>query len=158
MRTNRLMALALCVFIGGCQSEGVLFEPYIRSDTENALVYVYWPPQSWREKADEYPELRLNGVSVGVLKYRTYLVLEVPPGRHNFLLTGDSEYADWEDEDISLTLPLKPGETEYLRFLVKFNQTENRLGQGKMKYVIQFLPISTERALVDLAELHAASD
>ncbi len=158
MRTVCLMALALCVFVGGCQSKGALFEPYVRSDADNALVYVYWPPQGWREKSDEYPELRLNEVPVGVLKYRTYLVMEVPPGTHDFFLTGDSQYADWEGEDKSLTLPLKRGETKYLRFLVKFDQTENRLGGGKMKYVVQFLPISAEQALVDLAELHTASD
>lgn len=156
MRTICLISLALCVFLGGCQSEGPLFEPFVRNDAENSLVYVYWPPQGWRERADEYPELRLNGVPVGVLEYRTYLVLEIPPGRHQFLLTGDSEFADWEDEDELLTLRLKRGETKYLRFLVKFNQVENRLGQGRMKYVTQLLPISAEQALVDLAELHAA--
>ena len=67
-------------------------------------------------------------------------------------------HADWEGEDKSLTLPLKRGETKYIRFMVKFNQVENRLGGGKMKYVVQFLPISAERALIDLAELYAASE
>ncbi len=158
MRTVWMMGLALSVFLGGCQSAGAPFEPYVRSDEDNALVYVYWPPQGWREKSDEYPELRLNNVPVGILAYRTYLVMEVPPGQHDLFLTGDSEFADWEGEDKSLTLPLKRGETKYIRFMVKFNQVENRLGGGRMKYVVQFLPISAERALVDLAELHAAAE
>ena len=99
MRSKYLIAFTLVLFsfVLGCQAKGPLFEPLARNNPDNALVYVYWPAQTWREKSGSYPE-PLHGVSernppiygppVGVL--------EVPPHpevREEVRILEDEAYA-----------------------------------------------------------------
>lgn len=158
MRSKYLIAftLVLTSFVLGCQAKGPLFEPLARNNPDNALVYVYWPAQTWREKSGSYPELLLDGEPIGLLRYKTYMALEISPGTHDFLLTGDTERANWQTPKNLLTLPLKPNETKYLRLLVKYDQSKNNWTNPGMSYVVQFLPIAGKQARTDLADLHLA--
>jgi hypothetical protein len=129
-----LVALSLFVgFMNGCSAkpdEPFLPEPV--SEAGNARVYVYWPPQGWREKAGSSLEVQVDGVPVGLLEYKTYIPLEVRAGVHEFRVTGEAQSADWEaeweGEDKFFETRLKPGEIKFVRLLIKYDQQKNRNG------------------------------
>jgi hypothetical protein len=156
-----LVALSLFVgFMNGCSAkpdEPFLPEPV--SEAGNARVYVYWPPQGWREKAGSSLEVQVDGVPVGLLEYKTYIPLEVRAGVHEFRVTGEAQSADWEaeweGEDKFFETRLKPGEIKFVRLLIKYDQQKNTWTNPGMEYVVQFLPRSAATARMELAELKA---
>ena len=127
--------------------------PETLENPANARVYVYWPGQRWREKAGQYPEVQVNGVPVGLLRYKTYLALELPPGRHEFRITGFSEAANWDEQDLFFEMPVEPGETRYVSLFVKYDQSKNNLGDGFMQHVVQFLPRGESQARMEMRGL-----
>ncbi len=150
-----MLALAAAVGIGGCQSSGGRpFMPESVENPKNGRAYVYWPGQRWREKAGKYPELQIDGVPVGVLRYKTYLELELPPGMHEFRVTAFSKAANWDVDDKYFTMDIDPGKTVYVRLLVKFDQKMNKLGGGSMKYVVQLLPRGESQARMEMSDLN----
>ena len=149
------MALAALVF-WGCQSNGPPFAPAGLQNPDNASVYVYWPGQRYREKSGDYPEVQLNGVPVGILRYKTYIHIEVAPGTHELRVTGSSSRADWGEPDLSFETPLSRGETKYVRLLVKYDQKTNSLSEGRLGHVVQFLPRAASQARTEMSGLKAA--
>lgn len=119
----------------------------------NALIYVYWPGQRWAEKSGQSPELRLSGVPVGLLRYKSYIELEVAAGTWELRLTGNSPAAKWDGPDQAFTTPLRAGEVKYVRLLVKYDQSTNTLGHGALGYVVSFLPRAPEQARAEMRKL-----
>lgn len=150
--------LVVVVLLSGCQTTVVPFTPKAAEDAGNALVYVYWPGQRWAEKSGESPEIQLDGVPVGVLRYKTYLQLEVAAGEHELRMTGASDDADWDGKDQYFNTPLKRGEVKYVRLLIKYDQNSNNLSEGLMSHVVQFLPRSEGQARIEMGDLKEARD
>ena len=115
-----------------------------------AKIFVYWPAQTWREKSGQRPELRLNGIPVGVLRYKSYIELEVAAGTYELRLTGESDGAKWDGPDRAFSTPLEAGEMKYVRLLIKYDQQTNTLGHGLLDYVIQFLPRAEQEARFEM--------
>ena len=151
-----LTLLSALLALGACQSTPEPFRPQPLTDSVNALVYVYWPGQRWREKSGQAPEIQLDGVPVGLLKYKTYIPLEITPGNHEFRATGDSEYSDWKGRDEVVVIPIKADDITYVRLLVKYDQTKNTWQNPGMSHVVQLLPAPEAKALAELAELKEA--
>lgn len=154
-------ALFFCLIAlgsAGCQSNDAPFVPDTLDNKANVLVYVYWPGQRYREKSGQSPEVQLDGVPVGLLDYKTYFRMEIPPGKHEFRITGDSEQSDWEGTDKFFSMPVSAGETKYVRLLVRYDQTKNTWQNPGMSYVVQFLPASASVARREMGELEERSD
>ena len=128
-----LLAFGAALGVAGCQTSGGRpFMPESVENPANGRAYVYWPGQRWREKAGKYPEVQIDGVPVGVLHYKTYLKLELPPGKHEFRVTAFSEAANWDVDDKYFTtrLTLSPvGDALTLEFAKSLVQNE-KLGQN----------------------------
>lgn len=155
--SRRLLPLLglLMVLGGGCQSSGAPFAPTPLADPDNVRAYVYWPGQRWGEKSGQYPEVQIDGVPVGVLRYKSYLTLELPAGEREFKITGASEAAKWDAGDHAFKLDLERGEIVYVRLFVRYDQNRNSLGNGFMKYVVQFLPRREAQARGEMSGLKA---
>ncbi len=150
----RISALLLVVgLFWGCQTTVEPFTPSTLQDPGNALIYVYWPGQRWREKSGQYPEIRLDGVPIGILRYKTYLMIEVAAGDHELRMTADSEAANWTGIDQFFSTPLKRGEIKYVRLLVRYDQNKNSLSDGLMTHVVLFLPRAGGQARLEMADL-----
>ena len=149
--------LLLELLVSGCSSAKPVFMPQAPRNAENAMVYVYWPPQTWREQSGSRPELQVDGVPIGILRYKSYLKVELASGAHEFRITGSSDTANWQAGEKSFDLSVEAGEVHYVRLLVKFDQSANRLGKRGMEYVVQFLPRTEREARVEMGELRAAS-
>ena len=149
----------LFLMLNGCESpDGPPFMPQAAKNPENGRAFIYWPGQRWREKAGQYPEVQLDGVPVGVLRYKTYLEVEMPPGKHEFRVTAFSEAAKWNVDDKFFTTSIEPGETLYVRLFVQFDQKKNNLSNGLMKYVVQFLPKAEAQARMEMQDLRELED
>jgi hypothetical protein len=138
------------LLLTACQTNQKPFVPEAIAVPGDARVFVYWPSQTWRERAGSRPEIQVNGVPVGVLAYKSYIEVQVPSGTYELRMTGDSEAADWNGPDQAFTTPLEAGETKYVRLLVKFDQETNTLGHGLLDYVVQFLPRAEPQARLEM--------
>ena len=155
---SQSLMLAMVVALAGCQANQTPFVPQAIKQPGNGKIFVYWPAQTWREKSGSSPEVRLNGIPVGVLRYKSYIELETTAGTYELRMTGDSAAADWEGADQAFTAPLEAGEIKYVRLLVKYDQETNRLGQGFMDHVVQFLPRAEKEARLEMYGLKKISD
>lgn len=153
-RTSRL--LLMLTALAGCSSAPP-FSPPAPARTDSARVYVYWPGQAWRERSGSALELQVDGVPVGLLRYKRYIPLEIPPGRHEFRLTGNGSSeawkTDWKWPDQVFAKPLKRGEILYARLLIKYDQQKNTWRNPGMSYVVQFLPRTPDQARLEMADL-----
>jgi len=151
-----LVVLTAVTALAGCRSAPP-FTPPKPDRPEYARVYVYWPGQTWRERSGSALELQVDGVPIGLLRYKHYIPVEIPPGHHEFRLTGDGAgedwRADWKWPDQVFAKPLKPGEILYARLLIKYDQQKNTWTNPGMSYVVQFLPRAPGEARLEMADL-----
>ena len=145
-----LFLLVFCIGLAACQTNQTPFVPQAITKPGNGKIYVYWPGQRYAEKRGQSPEVQVNGVPVGVLRYKTYIELELAEGNYELRLTGDSPAADWELDDRAFTTPLEAGEIKFVRLLIKFDQETNSLGHGLMQYVVNFLPRAEREAKLEI--------
>jgi len=150
---RRLLVLAATlVHLAGCQGSGH-FEPSPLANTNNAMVYLYRPAATNPGKKPlrlSYPEVTIDGKSAGFLKYNEYLAFELPPGKHEFVLTGLTREAKWEPKDRTYTLQAEPGKTYFLRFRVEFNVENMSLGTFTGQYLIYLTPVDREEAAYEI--------
>jgi hypothetical protein len=147
-----LVLAATLVHLAGCQGSGH-FEPSPLANTNNAMVYLYRPAATNPGKKPlrlSYPEVMIDGKSAGFLKYNEYLAFELPPGKHDFVLTGLTREAKWEPKDRTYTLQAEPGKTYFLRFRVEFNVENMSLGTFTGQYLIYLTPVDREEAAYEI--------
>jgi hypothetical protein len=144
------IVVCLCVALGACGSNPTPYTPTLISKPGNAKLFVYWPGQRWGEKSGRAPEIQLDGVPVGLLRYRHYIEIETGPGTYELKLTGDSEASNWNGPERAFPAKLVAGENLFVRLLVKYDQETNRLGQGAMSYSVTFLPRAETDALLEM--------
>ncbi len=157
MRRNSLIKItfvlvALAVSAGGLGRDKT-FTPIAISEPGNGKLYVYWPGQRWGEKSRKSPEIQLDGKSLGLLKYKSYIELELPAGTYELKLTGESDASRWDGPERAFPAKIEPGENYYVRLQVKYDQASNRMLEGRMKYAVTFLPRDEQNAKAEMGGL-----
>ncbi|MES2818081.1 MAG: hypothetical protein V4812_03750 [Pseudomonadota bacterium] len=152
-RSILLLILSALLLVSGCSAPGY-FEPQ-QPDKDSGMLYLYRP------KADNpgmqplrlsYPDIQIDGRSVGPLKFNTHLAVGLSPGKHSIRITGLSKAASWEPRDIEKAFMVEPGEVKYLKLDVRFNLREMNLGQPKPSYLIYLTPMRSEDAVYEIRE------
>ena len=154
---SKIVMLLWVACLVGCQTNQKSFVAQAIKQPGNGKIFVYWPGQRWGEKSGKSPEVQLNGVPVGVLRYKSYIELEITAGNYELRITGESAWSDWDGPDRAFTAPLEPGEIKYVRLLVKYDQSTNSLGHGFLSYVVNFLPRAEQEARLELYGLDKVS-
>lgn len=154
MKPLQVLLLCLAVLaLSGCPNTAY-FEPTPIASTGKAMVYFYRPaatnPGAARPLRLSYPEIMVDGNSVGFLKYNRYLAVEVEPGLKEFLATGLTPEARWEPKDLSYKLQMEAGETYFMRLKVEFNTDKMSLGSFKGQYIINLHPVSSADAVYEI--------
>jgi hypothetical protein len=151
---RRFGLLLLVVLLGACASPGH-FSPTPVATAGNAMVYLYRPAASnpgLKPLYLSYPEVMVDGISHGVLKYNHYLAIELKPGKHEFRLTGLTGNAKWEPKDVSRSLDLKSGESAFLNFKVEYNTAEMGLLEMGPKYIIRLNQVPESDAVYQIRD------
>lgn len=149
--------LALFICLGGCANSDY-FDPTPIATAGNSMVYLYRPAASNPGKkplVTSYPEILVDGDSMGMLKYNRYLALELPPGEHEFVATGLTPDARWEPEDRSYTLNTKAGERYFMRFRVEYNTDAMTIGSFRGQYLIHLHPVDESEAVYEIRHTSA---
>lgn len=148
-----LLHLLVLFALYGCATGSSYFEPTPIAQPGNAMVYIYRPAGSnpgIKPLTRSYPEVMVDGQSVGFLKYNEYLAVEVAPGARDFLVTGLTRDAKWEPRDLSHTLDVSAGQSYFLRYQVEFDVDKMGLGTLKSKYIINLTPVSETDAVYEI--------
>lgn len=120
------------------------YEPPTAKDPNNGLLVLYRPKQSWRAAAKRYPDVLMNGASIGTLKYNGFLLYEAPPGQHQLRITGLSKNANkWDFKDRDRAIRFEQGATRYVQVVVRFDDSSNSLGNPGMSHTLH---VSSARA------------
>ena len=152
---NRLhfcLLLLACAWLSGCASPGY-FQPTPIATPGNAMVYLYRPAASnpgAKPLYFSYPEVMIDNTSHGFLRYDHYLAIELPPGKHQFRLTGLTKDAKWEPEDIEHSIDLAPGQSAFLDFSVEYNTAEMGLLNPGPKYIIRLNQVPESSAVYQI--------
>lgn len=149
---KKLACVAL-LLLAGCANP--VFRPEQPAVSGNAMLYLYRPAASTPGVAKplrlSYPEVFIDGRSVGTIAYNRYLPLELKPGQHRIRLTGLTENAKgWEPRDIEREITVLPGRNHFLRLRVEYNLHEMNLGQPKAQYIILLTPVAEEDAQYEI--------
>jgi len=147
---NMLIILISCLAVAACTSSPTPYTPTLITKPGNGKLFVYWPGQRWGEKSGSAPEIQLDGVPVGLLKYKRFIEIEMAPGTYELKMTGESELSNWNGPERAFPAKVVAGENLYVRLLVKYDQETNRLGQGAMGYAVTFLPRAESEALLEM--------
>lgn len=145
------LLVLLCLY--GCATGNSYFEPTPIAQPGDAMVYIYRPAATnpgMKPLTRSYPEVMVDGKSVGFLKYNEYLAVEVAPGQRDFLITGLTRGAKWEPRDLSYTLDVKAGQSYFLRYHVAFDVDKMSIGTFKSQYIINLTPISEADAVYEI--------
>ena len=155
-RWSTAFIVALLPFFTLACANSSYFEHTALADTGNAMVYIYRPGGSNPGKkplVTSYPEILIDGTSAGMLKYKKYLAVELPPGQHEFVATGLTRDARWEPKDRSYTLTVEPGQSYFMRLRVEFNTESMTIGSFRGQYLIHLHPVDESDAVYEIREL-----
>lgn len=122
--------------------------PPVVSSAETAQLVVYRPRQRVHRKIDIYPDVLLDGTSLGGLRYNGFLVYPTAPADAELLITGQGKQASgWIFPDRSLSIRLKAGQTLYVRLIVHYeNAGLTRPGD----YSLEVRTVRESTALVEM--------
>lgn len=155
-----LFATLALLTLSGCPNTAY-FEPTPIAQPGEAMVYIYRPEATNPGKKPlrmSYPEVMMDGNSVGFLKYNEHLAVEAVPGEHEFVVTGLTRDAKWEPRDRKFTLKVEAGESYFMRFRVEFDTAKMSLGTFRGQYIISFHPVDETEAIYEIRHTANASD
>ncbi|MBV2131750.1 DUF2846 domain-containing protein [Pseudomonas sp. MAP12] len=148
-RLTTLMSIALA--LGGCSGPGY-FEPQ-QPGGNTSVVYLYRPKASnpgMQPLRHSYPDIQIDGFSVGQLKFNTHFPITLQPGKHEIRVTGLTENSKWEPRDIKQNFTVGAGEVRYLKLNVQYNLSEMNLGQPAPSYLVNLVPMRSEDAIYEI--------
>lgn len=154
----RVWSIFLLPLLLGACSATPYFAAKTLSDPEKALVYVYRPKASNPGKKPmrySYPDIQVDGASIGILHYNKHLVAELTPGSREFVSTGLSPLADWNQGETKYTLKLEAGKTYYMRLRVEYNTDHMTIGSFKGQYRIHMHPVDYDEAAYEIRNTSA---
>ncbi|MEH6468443.1 MAG: DUF2846 domain-containing protein [Porticoccus sp.] len=148
-----LFLLTISVLISGCQSTnqatGNQYE-VDESGSNTSVIYLYRPNTGHKGKALEYPEVFIDGLSLGVMKVRGYMMKEVPAGKHEIRITGATNKADWSFREIKRTINVKSESKNYFRLMVRFDMDSNELLGLMMEHLVFLTPVEPDEAIREM--------
>jgi hypothetical protein len=145
----------LSLMMSACTQTVGHFTPTVAANPENTVFYVYRPaattPGLMKPLKFDYPDILIDGNSIGALKYDQYLVTELTPGPHNITVTGLTTTAKgWADRDIEQAIPVNQGKQVFMKLLVEYDIDDMNLGQTGPKYIINLIPVDSENAKYEI--------
>jgi hypothetical protein len=150
---HRRLLLLFPLFVTGCSTPSY-FEAVQPSSPQHAVLYLYRPeasnPGLMQPLRYNYPEVFIDGQSIGTLKFNSHRHVELAPGKHSVRITGLSPAAKWEPRDIEQSLTLNPTQIAYLKLNVQYQLDEMVLGQPGPRYNIRLTPMRSEDAVYEI--------
>jgi len=146
--------LFILVFLGSCSSPGH-FEPVLSEDADAASLYIYRPKSDnpgVQPLRRSYPDMILDGRSIGVLKFKKYRTVSIEPGKHTLTATGLTKNSNWKPVDKKLVFQIQPGETKYIKLDVRYNMREMKVIQSGAEYLIYLTPMNAESAIYEIRQ------
>ena len=146
-----LLVSTLLLLTAACTQTVGHFTPTVAANPDNTVFYLYRPaattPGLMKPLKYDYPDVLVDGKSIGVLKYDEYLVTELPPGPHTVTITGLTTAASgWAERDIERAIPQSAGKQVFMKLQVEYNLDEMHLGQTGAKSLINLLPVDAADA------------
>jgi hypothetical protein len=138
----------------GCSSPGY-FQPVTAANPGDAVLYIYRPradnpgAQPLRRS---YPDMILDGKSIGVLEFKQYKTVFLKPGQHTLTATGLTREANWRPVDKNLNFRVEPGETKYIKLDIQYNMKDMRVVQSGAEYLIYLTPMNADTAIYEIRD------
>lgn len=159
----RFASLLMFSILGACSNNPGQFTPAQVVNPNMGILYLYRPaptnPGLMKPLKFDYPDVVVDGKSIGVLKYNEYLVTELPPGEHTMNITGLTATASgWAERDIERTFTVSIDEPTFMKLHVGYDLNEMKLGQPGAKYIIRLIPVSEEDAKYEIRSTNRAED
>lgn len=154
MNAIKRSMLCFVFLLSACSGPGY-FEPIQPLYGNDSVLYIYRP------KADNigmqplrlsYPDLILNGDSIGVLNLNHYRSVRLEAGEHTLKATGLTKKARWKPKDKDLTFKIEPGEIKYIKLNVRYDMSKMNLGQPGAKHLIHLTPMAADTAIYEIRE------
>jgi hypothetical protein len=155
---GKLFILLLALISSACTSDPKYFEAIQPVDDESVL-YVYRAKVKGvvlQPMRYSYPDLILDGNSVGVLKYKTHRAIPIKAGKHELRVTGLTKLAKWDQKDKKLSFKIKPGQIKYLKINIHYDIDENNHIETMNKRAIYITPIDPEDAIYEIRDTEEA--
>jgi hypothetical protein len=157
------MLCALSLVLSACTQTVGHFTPTLAKNPENTVFYIYRPaattPGLMKPLKFDYPDILIDGTSIGVLKYDQYLVTELTPGTHTITVTGLTTAASgWAERDIERAIPASRNKQEFMKLQVEYDTEQMTLDQLGAKYTIQLMPVDGNDAKYEIRNTKPASD
>jgi len=159
-RSITLASLFALSLLTGCANSDY-FEPGSLHNPANAMVYIYRPGGTNPGKKPlitSYPEIQVDGIGHGMLKYKKYLALELSPGKREFVATGLTPDARWEPKDRKYTLNIEPGKSYFLRLRVEYDTDHMTIGSFRGQYLIHLHAVEESEAVYEIRHLNDGGD
>jgi hypothetical protein len=167
---NKISTMLSCLLsgiaillLGACTQTVGHFSPTVASNPNNTVFYLYRPaattPGVMKPLKFDYPDVLIDGKSIGVLKYNSYLVTELTPGAHKITITGlTAASSGWAERDIEQAIPASQSKQIFMKLQVEYNLDEMNLGQLGAKYIIQLMPVAAENAQYEIRNTEPAGN
>lgn len=151
------------LLLSACTQTVGHFTPTVATNPNNTVFYIYRPeaaaPSLMKPLKFDYPDVLIDGNSIGVLKYDQYLVTELAPGTHTVTITGlTTTSKGWAERDIEETISASQGGQVFMKLQVEYDTQHMTLDQLAPKYIIKLLPVSGEDAQYEIRDTTPAGN
>ena len=151
MMASHLVSGILILVLSGCAQTVGHFTPAVASSPNNTIFYIYRPAATslglMKPLKYDYPDILIDGKSIGVLKYNKYLVAELTPGAHNITITGlTAASSGWAKRDIEQVIPASQSKQVFMKLRVEYDVNKMTLDHPGSKYIINLLSVDGENA------------
>ncbi|CAA0079637.1 Uncharacterised protein [Halioglobus japonicus] len=158
-----LINAAVILMLSACAQTVGHFTPTAAKNPDDTVFYIYRPaasnPGLMKPLKYDYPDVLIDGKSIGVLKYNQYLVTELTPGPHTITITGlTTASKGWADRDIEQTIPASQSKQVFMKLEVEYDIDSMNLGEMGAKYIINLLPVESEDAIYQIRNTTAAKN
>jgi hypothetical protein len=149
--------------MNGCAPSVGQFAAEVPSSPENSVLYIYRPeptqPGLMKPLRFDYPEVLVDGASIGVLRYDEYLAVELTPGPHTLTVTGlTAASSGWAARDIVRDLPANRDKQVFMKLRVEYDTREMTIDQLSPKYTIQLTPVDADDAIYEIRNTSPSGD
>jgi hypothetical protein len=151
------------VILSACTPTVGHFSPTVATDPNNTVLYVYRPaassPGLMKPLKFDYPDVLVDGKSIGVLKYDEYIVTELTPGAHKITITGLTTAASgWAERDIEQSIPAGQNKQVFMKLQVEYDIQDMSLLQPGAKYSIHLIPVAFDNAQYEIRNTKPAKN